>query len=188
MSDLFEVREKTERGAQWRGTISVTIDDEQKELTVRQLRDTEFWEVMSSIDTDELENLQTELPEETMDEYEELQNKDSLTDDERERLDNLQEEVENADVNIFDVLSRDTYEGLKQAAKYGVEPDEADVQTALTQHVNEIEDQYGGTSHEDARQYVQDHVIEPMVERSTDFTSFAIGIRALGETLDSEGN
>ena len=140
MSDLFEVREKTERGAQWRGTISVTIDDEQKELTVRQLRDPEFWEVMSSIDTDEFENLQTELPEETMDEYEELQNKDSLTEDERERLDDLQEEVENADVNIFDVLSRDTYEGLKQAAKYGVEPDEADVQTALTQHVNEIED------------------------------------------------
>jgi len=188
MSDLFEVRQKTEEGAKWRGTISVTIDDEQKELTVRQLRDPEFWEVMSSIDTDELESLQTELPEETMDEYEELQNKDSLTDDERERLDDLQEEVENADVNIFDVLSRDTYEGLKQAAKYGVEPDEADVQTALTQHVNDIEEQYGGTSHEDARQYVQDHVIEPMVERSTDFTSFAIGIRALGETLDSEGN
>lgn len=189
MSDLFEVRQKVEEGANWRGTITVNIDGEQKELQVRQLRDPEFWDVMSDVDTDELQELQSELPEEKMEEFRDLQQKDDLTEQEEERLDNLQAEVEEEeDLDLFDSLSKDTYDGLKQAAKYGIEPDAGDVRDALTKFTEEIHEEYGGTSEDEARQYVNDHVIGPMIERSTNFVSFAIGVKALGETLGEAGN
>jgi len=189
MSDLFEVREKTEAGADWRGTIDVSIDGDHHELTVRQLRDPEFWEVMSLIDMDELESLQSELPEEKMEEYQELQDKDdTLTDEEEDRLAALQEDVEAANVNIFDALSKETYDGLVKAAKYGVEPDERDIQRAMTEHVDTIVEKYGSATNENARTYLNDTVVAPMIDRSTNFTSFAIGVKALGETLGDEGN
>lgn len=188
MSDLFEARAKTEQGAEWRGSINVSIDDEAHELTVRQLRDPEQWEVMSKVDTDELEALQSELPEEKMEKYQELTEKGTLSEEEEEELERLQAEVEDSDINLFDELSFETYEGLKQAAKCGVEPDEADVRKALTEFTDEISEKYGSTSNEAAKQYVNDHVIDPMIDRSTNFASFAMGVKVLGETLGDTKN
>lgn len=188
MSDLFEVREKVEKGAEWRGTIQVEIDGDVKELTVRQLRDPEFWEVMSQIDTDEIEAFQNELPEGVTEELRDLQQKDSLTNEEEERLEELQNDIDSDGLDMFETLSEETFQGIKQCAKYGVEPDGEDSKEALMRHTQEIEKKYGGTSQDDAREFVNDHVIAPMVERSTDFTSFAIGVRVLGETLEDEGN
>jgi hypothetical protein len=188
MSDLFEAREKTEKGAEWRGSINVDINDETHELTVRQLRDPEQWEVMAQIDLDELEALQGELPEEEMEELQELQEADRLSDDEEDRLEELQAEIEDEDIDLFDTLSYETYEGLKKTAKYGVEPDDADIRNALAESVEEIREMYGGSSNDDARQYLQDQMIAPMIEESTDFTSFAIGVKVLGETLGDTKN
>lgn len=188
MSDLFEVREKVEKGANQRSEINVEFDGDVHSLTVRQLVDTEFWEVMTDIDTDELDSLQTDLPEEKMEEFRDLQTKDSLDEDEEERLEELQNEVETEDINIFEKLSTSTYNGIKNAAKYGVEPDESDIQKALAEHAAEVEEQYGDLTHDSARKYVNDHVIHPMIENSTNFVSFAIGVRALGETLGDAGN
>lgn len=191
MSDLFEARRKTEDAANWRGTINVHLRDEDEDptqLTVRQLFDPEFWEVMSKIDTDELAELQADLPEDKMEEFRELQNADTLSDEEEDRLEELQREVEEQDINIFDVLSYETYLGLKQAAKYGVVPDEEDIRRALTEHVNEIEEEYGGKEHKHAEAWVNDNVVSPMIERSTNLASFAIGVKALGETLGDSGN
>lgn len=188
MSDLFEARAKTEKGADWRGSINVSINETEHNLTVRQLRDPEQWEVMSQIDTDELEALQSELPEEKMEEYRDLSEKDTLTDDEQARLTELESSVEDSDLNLFDALSFETYKGLKQAAKYGVEPDQEDIRTALTQHTDTIQERYGGTSNDEAKQFVNDTAIESMIEESTDFTSFAIGVKVLGETLGDTKN
>jgi len=189
MSDLFEARRKTEDAANWRGSINVSIDgDGTDNLTVRQLYDPEFWEVMSQIDTDELEELQADLPEDKMERFRELQNADELSDEEDKELSELQNEVEEEDINIFEVLSYETYQGIKTAAKYGVVPDESDIQMALTEHTADIADQYGGTSHDAAEQYVNDHVVTPMIEESTNLASFAIGVKALGETLGDSGN
>lgn len=188
MSDLFDVRQKVEEGAEWRGDITVAIDGEQKNLTVRQLRDPEFWEVMSQVDTDELEELQSELPEDKMEELRDLRESDDLSDEEADRLEELQNEIEQEDINLFERISKETYEGLKQAAVYGVEPDGEDIQQALTQFTEEIREKYGGSSSEEARQYVNDHHIEPMMERSTDFVSFSVGIKVLTETIGDTGN
>jgi len=188
MSDLFAAREKVEKGAEWRGSINVEIDGEVHNLTVRQLFDPEQWEVMQDIDLDEIEALRDELPEDKMEELDELQEKDRLSDEEEARLEALQAEIEDSDIDIFGVLSFDTYNGLKKAGKYGVEPDESDIQYALTNHTNEIEEMYGGMSHDDAEKYVNDHVIEPLIEKSTNFVSFAIGIEVIGETLGDTKN
>jgi len=188
MSDLYEVRQKTEEGSAWRGSINVSINDEQKQLTIRQLKDPEFWEVMSLIDTDELDELQADLPEDKMTEFRELQEADTLSDEEEARLESLQAEVESEDINLFEILSFDTYKGLKKAATYGVEPDEEDIQTALARDADTIDEQYGGKSHDDAIAYLNDHVVGPMIDDSTDFTSFALGVKVLGETLGESGN
>lgn len=184
MSDLFEVRQKVEEGAEWRGEIEVNMDDEHKELTVRQLFDPEYWEVMSLIERKELNSYQEALPEDKMEELNELQ---EAEDSDEEEIRELQAAIE-SEADIFDYLSMDTYEGLQRAAKYAVMPDEEDVRYALTQHTDDIEEMYGGTSHEDAEAYVKDHVVAPMIDRSTDFVSFTIGIQSLNASLEDEGN
>lgn len=188
MSDLFETREKTEKGAQWRGEITISIDDVQMELCVRQLRDPEFWETMSLVDTDELENLQSALPEDKMEEFNELRDSDNLTTEEEERQEALQTEIEEQDVDMFDTISMETFSGIQKAAKYGVEPDAEDKREALIEHGDEIEEQYGRTSDDEAEQYINDKVIHPMIDRATGFTSFSIGIKVLTETIGNRGN
>jgi hypothetical protein len=187
MSDLFETREKTEKGAQWRGEITVTIGGDQQTLAVRQLRDPEFWDVMTDVDTDELSDLQGDLPEDEMEEFRDLQEKDDLDEEEEGRLEELQERLED-EINVFDALSYETYQGIKQAGKYGIVPDQGDIRTALVEHADAIEEEYGGTAEDDAEQYVQDNVINPMIERSTNLASVAIGIKSLGKTLGDAGN
>lgn len=188
MSDLFETRQKVEEGAEWRGEINVDMDGESMTLAVRQMYDPEFWEVMSLVDTDELEALQTELPEEKMEEFKELRDKDDLSEKEETKLSNLQEELEEQEVDMFSILSDDTFEGIRRAAKYGWVPDEHDARDALTQHGEDIKDEYGKASTEEAKNWLQENYIEPTVDRATGFTSFAIGIKVLTETIGDTGN
>lgn len=189
MSDLFDVRQKTEEGKEWRGEITVPMDGESKTLTVRQLVDTEFWEVGSYIDFDELQNLEDveDLDEDKVDEMRELSEKDELTDEEQDRMAELEEELD-TEFNIFDAISMDTFLGIKKTAKYCVEPDENDIVQAMNNHAAEIEADYGVADDENARKYVNKNVIEPMIDDSTDLTSFMIGMKALEATLETEGN
>ena len=188
MSDLFQTRKKVEDGAKWRGEINVSIDGETDTLCVRQLPDSEFWEVMSLIDTDELNELQESLPDEQMEEYQELKEKEGLTDGKQNRLETLQAEIENSDVDMFDVISTETFEGIRKAAKYGVEPDDEDKRDALAQFTDEIRDQYGAATHEEAAKYINNTIIHPMINQATSFTSFTIGIKCLTETIGDTGN
>lgn len=189
MSDLFEVRQKTEEGKAWRGEITVPMDGESKTLTVRQLVDTEFWEIGSYIDFDELQNLEDvdDLDEEKVDELRELSEKDDLTDDEQDRMAKLEEELD-TEFNIFDAVSMDTFIGIKKTAKYCVEPDENDVVQVMNNHAADIEDEYGMADHENATKYVNKYFIHPMIDDSTDLTSFMVGMKCLESTLESEGN
>jgi len=189
MSDLFDVREKTEKGKEWRGEITVPMDGESKTLTVRQLVDTEFWEIGSYIDFDELQNLEDveDLDEDKVDELRELSEQDDLTDEEEDRMAELEQELD-TEFNIFDAISMDTFLGIKKTAKYCVEPDENDLVNALNNHAAEIEADHGLANDENARKYVNANVIEPMIDDSTDLTSFMIGMKALEATLETEGN
>ena len=189
MSDLFETKQKAKEGIEWRGTIRVTIDGEEHELSVRQLRDPELTEVMDLIDREELQDLRGQLPEDDMEEYRELQDSDELDEEEEERLAELEETLEEESGNVFDVLSKQTLEGLRLAAKYAVEPDEEDMQEAFMNRAAEIEKEYGVKVQEpeDVKPALQDD-IEYMIDNATGFMSFTIGIQCLVETAGDEGN
>lgn len=191
MSDFHSVKQKVKEGTEWRGTIRVNIDDEEHELTIRQLRDPEFEEVMRLIDRSELQELQEQLPEEAQEEYQELsQQEEELTEAESERLAELEETIEEESPDMFDIFSDDTFEGIRRCAKYAVEPDEEDLQRAFRERAPQIESEYGikVRTPEDVEPALQDD-IEYMIDNAVDFTSFTIGIQCLVETVgDEEGN
>jgi hypothetical protein len=58
----------------------------------------------------------------------------------------------------------------------------------MNNHAAEIEADYGTASQENAEDWLNENVIYPMIEDSTDLTSFMIGMKALEATLESEGN
>lgn len=192
MSDLNKAYEKTKKGASWRGTAIVGKEDEEMELCVRQMKDTEFIDVMSCINTDEIEELQEMMPEDLIEEHDELTEKDELSDVEQARLESLEEEIEDNAPDIMKHLSKETFEGLQLAAQYAVEPDDADMQEALLNHAREIEETSGYpndvSSPEHTRKWLKDKRIHPMIEDSTDFFSFELGMEALYATADEEGN
>jgi hypothetical protein len=190
MSDLNAVRQKVQEGADWRGEINVSIDGDELQLTVRQLKDPEFFEVMSLIDRDELQELRSTLPSDKMDEYQDLQETEELDDEEADRLNELKEELESSDIDMFDVLSQETFEGIRKCAKYAVEPDDEDIREAFMERAADIEREYGVKVQEpaDVMPALQDD-IEHMIDNSTKLTSFTIGIQALVQTVgESEGN
>jgi len=191
MSDLDAATSKTLKGAEWRGTITVPINDESHELTIRQLVDDEFYEISDKLDWDELEAYEDAIPNEIQDEYQELTELDDeeLSDEQATRLNELEESIEDEMPRVFDVLSYSTFQGLQLAAKYGVEPDEADMANALKNKAHEIEAEYGVkvSTPEDTKVYFQEQ-IDSMIDNSTDFASFIIGMKVLVETAGGEGN
>ena len=195
MSDFFEVREKTVEGAQWRGSISLTHETEEgiqveRQLTVRQLRDPEFFKVMKMIDRDELNELQDNMPKDLMNEYNELQDQEELDEEEVERLSELEDEIEAEAPNMFEVLSEETFNGIRKAGEYGVEPDPEDLRKILYEYADEVEEAYDVEPKSDADDcvynYFKEYLLPDMLDKSTDFQSFVIGMEVLVETMGGE--
>jgi len=189
MSDLATAKQKIKSGADWRGTVTLDIDGKTVELCVRQLRDVELEEVMGLIDRDELEELRDEYPDGVREKLDELQDKDGLTDEEEARVSELQTQIEDVDVDVFSVLSDSTFEGVRKAAVYGVEPDEEDMATAMRERAHEIEKEHGiqvkepSDTHDALKAEWQD-----ILYQATDFVSFEAGMEVLMATVDDEGN
>lgn len=190
MSDLSKVESKLMEGAEWRGTIRVNLEDEEYNLTVRQLRDPEFKEVMSMVDREELQELREELPSDAMKTLRELRQKEELTEEEEADLEEAQEALNDSEVDLFEILSDETFEGIRLCAKYAVEPDEEDIREAFMDRAHEIERKYGikVETPEDVMPALQDD-IENMLDHATNMASFTIGIQCLVETVgEDEGN
>jgi hypothetical protein len=189
MSGLSQAKSKIKAGASWRGIINVEIDGDEVPLTVRQLRDPEFEEVMGLINRDELSELREAYPSDAIERLDELEDKDELTDEEEDELEDLRETIEESDVDVFEYLSSDTFEGIRRAAIYGIEPDEDDKREALRERAHQIEQEYGikVETPEDTLPALQDE-IEDMVRDSTNFVSFRMGMAVLTETVGDEGN
>lgn len=189
MSDLHTVGKKLEEGANWRGTIRVSIGGEEHELTIRQLKDPEWKEVRGQIDRDELQELREEMPQEEMEELQELRGKEELDEDEQQRFEELEELVREEAPDPLAVLSDETFNAIRQTAKYAVEPDEEDKRQAFMERADEIEREYKTKvqTPEDVEEALQDE-IEEMIDKSTNMASFTIGMQALVETVGDEGN
>jgi hypothetical protein len=189
MSDLNKLGQKVVEGTEWRGTITVEVDDEEVELKVRQLNDGEFREVMSLIDRDELEELRSDIEDEKMERYRELTEMEELDEDESDELSELQAELNEATGNLFDALGEDTFNGIQKCAKYCVVPDEEDLMEVFENEAHTVEKEYGikVEKPEDVEPFVEDKIGE-WVENATNMVSFRIGMKALVETVGDEKN
>lgn len=191
MSDLNKLTQKTKEGKEWRGSITVEDDGDEMQMTVRQLTSPETEDVFRMIDRDELETLREELPSEKMERRNELAeiDEDERTDEEEDELDELRAELRGAHMKLFDILSAETFEGIRQAARYGVVPDEADMSEALRNRAHEIEEEYGTRvqTPEDTFDALKDD-LRDAIDNSTRFVGFQMGMKVLRETGGDEGN
>lgn len=189
MSDFHKTKQKLKEGAEWRGTINVSIDGEDMELTVRKLRDPEYEEVMGLISRDELEALREQMPTEKVEEHRELQRAEDLSDEERERLDELEAEIREESPSLFDVLSEQTFDGIRRCAKYGVEPDEEDLAHAFRERATQIEREHGikVQTPEDIEGVLKKEM-QQHIDEATNLASFQMGMEVLVETVGDEKN
>lgn len=191
MSDIHKLTKKTKEGKKWRGEITVEDDGDELELTVRNLTSPEIEDVFRLIDRDELEELRDKLPKEKMEERNEILEKDEdeRTDAEEERLEELTDELQGAHMMMFDILSEETFDGIRLAGKLGAVPDEEDMQDALRNRAGQIEEETGQQVKypEDTFDYLKDELIDA-IENHTRFIGFQIGMRVLQKTGESEGN
>lgn len=191
MSDLSTLTKKTREGREWRGEITVEDDGTEMSLTVRNLTSPEIEEVFRLLDRDELEQLEDELPTEKMEERTELleMDEDERTDGEQDRLDELTKELSDAHMKMFDILSADTFEAIRLAARKGVVPDQEDMEDALQNRAREIEEETGRRvqTPEDTFDYLKAE-LEESIANSTNFIGFQIGMKVLRETGAEEGN
>lgn len=192
MSDYFKSREKLVQGRDWRGSITVSIDDEEYEWTVRQLSDDEYFDVISDLDTSSIKEYREEIDEDAIEEYHELTDKDEdeLSEDERERLRELRDEIE--DSNILNEIDEDTFNALRRAGKYGVTPDEEDIDHVMGLAISEVESLFGvdvnrdaGFTRDDAYELVKEDM-KRNLEQATDFVSFEVGLEVLNATMGTE--
>lgn len=198
MSDLHKLDQKVTQGRKWRGEIHVAFNGEEHTLKVRQLLDPEFREVLEKIDTEELEALKNDLPEDLTDEYRELSEKtDDLTEEEQDRLVELEEQLSSSE-NLFEKLSSDTLEAFRLCAKYAVVPDDEDIEKAFNNYdyVSQVEDEYGinVSTPNDLYNPAADGLpnksagplkdkIGVMIDSMTQFASISVGMYAFRETM-----
>jgi hypothetical protein len=191
MSDMNTLVQKTREGQEWRGTITVNDDGDEVELTVRNLTSPEIEEVFRLIDREEFDTLEEELPKEKMEKRRELLDigEEERDEEEEARLEELNEELKGEHMKMFDILSADTFKGIRLAAKKGVEPDEDDMAEALRDRAYEIEEETGRRVErpEDTHDFLKEE-LEEVVENSTRFVGFQIGMKVLQETGAEEGN
>lgn len=192
MSGWFQAREKIAEGKNWRGTINAPIGDDVHDLTVRQLRDKEWYKVRRGMNTDGLKELREDLDEEKSDRYRELQGKDELSDDEKEEMKELEDELASTTQELFDALDEDTFDAVVFAAKCALEPSEEDAREfleLLPQEKADIIDHLDRDEAsrirdlEDAKRVLRQDMKE-MVDYMTGFSSFSIGMRAIRESTE----
>lgn len=186
MSDYFATRQKVTAGIEWRGEVSFDYEGETYTWKARQLTDPEFFEILGQLNRDKLEELQDDVDESKMERYRELLDVDDLTEDEKAELERLKQEI-NEEENFLDKIDDDTFEALRQCAKYACEPDKEDIDYAWSNR-HELFDL--GENEAVTKSSIQKKLKEDMKETIDDmqnFTSLELGLRCLELNMESEG-
>lgn len=201
MSDFKRLRGKTIEGRAWRGTITVTIDGEDMELSIRQMTDGEYYDVTNRIDMGELKSIRDVLPTDIVNEYRELQEREELNDGEQKRKEQLEEELAAADTNFVKSISGDTFDAVVDCAKYCVVPDIQDVNDMFmdNEYIAYVEEEYGfrpqtpkdlydpekdGKTDEWAGPLKDE--MQSIIDQQTGLMSFVIGLMCFIETMGGE--
>ena len=190
MSGFNKLREKAAKGQEWRGDITVGSGDDALDLKIRQLNDPEYYEVMSGINHDELEELGDMMPEDDLERFRELDDMDDRTEEQEAEMQLLEEDLNRQSAQIFKIMSKETFEAIRTAAKYGVVPSEDDVREMMMDDswVKDKEDMGYDVSHYDGAYEALNDETPMIIDGQTDLESFEIGMEVIYETVGGEGN
>lgn len=204
MSDLLTLHEDTIAGDSKRYTKEISIGDAAYEVTYRQARDGEMTPFHSVVDEEEREKweeVQSEvdtddMAEEDLKRLQKLQTKQQngrLSDDEQDELESLREETKGMQKLMQLIISNEeTVAALKEVAKTVVVPDEDDIDDILGMTPDTQQERFGAyaTDEESAKELYNDTILPEIVERSTNYSSVALGLQGvfIGQSGDNDPN
>lgn len=197
MSDIFKAKKKVQTGIGWRKTISVEAFDDELEIVIRQLTDPEMSEVFPRVKhlIEELQDkLSDEIGEEDAKRIQELRDKDDLTAEETQELEQLKELEEAGQDELLEVLDEKAMNGFQRAAELGVTYDSDDVDEMMSQvvqmSVSEQQERFGQhvKTREHAKEALDKQAKDIIRNAQGEFLGLQVGINVVFATLGNEGN
>jgi hypothetical protein len=180
-----KARRKINEGKNYTDTVAVPIGDgETIDLPHRLLTESELFRVQSSIDQKKLMEHEAEEESDAERRLKELQEKDELTDDEKQELEAVSKEVKRQKVGIMDSMGYDTFKAFMKAGKVAIKPAEEDVSDAFSLGPDEQEDRFGTVPQ--TREQMRDLLKTEMQNTVSDQPypiKFTLGQKAYEESL-----
>ncbi len=187
--DFLKADEKIEEGTDWQDTLKIPIAGEKLEFGFTLLDETVNQRVQSTLPLDEFRDYRKGGMSDEQKRLMELQRKDELSDEEREELIELSEEV-NPEEEGRDKLDDEADDELMDAGVHAIEPTEGDVQDAMSLSPDRQEEMFGRIiegGKEEFRDAMRDYMRERIQEQPFPI-KFMIGQRAFMETISVQGN
>jgi len=188
--DFLRADEKIEQGNEWSDTMTIPVAGEEMEFGFELLNERVRQSVQSTLPLDEFRDYKKGGVSEDQERLMELQRKDDLTDEEREELIELAEEV-NPEEEGKKTLGEDAVEALMDAGRYALCPTDGDVDDILQAPPDVQEDVLGEIPDHLDKTVIREQLREYMRERVDDQPfpiKFQIGQRAFMETIAVQGN
>jgi len=187
--DFLRADEKIEQGIEWSDTMAIPVAGEKMEFGFTLLNERVRQRVQNTLPMDEFKQYRKGGMSDEHKRLMELQRKDDLTDEEREELVDLAEEV-NPEEEGRDSLGEDAVDALMDAGKHAIEPTDGDVQDVLGRSPDEQQSMFGHVP-EGGGDVIREELRSYMKERIEDQPfpiKFTLGQRAYMETLAVSGN
>lgn len=192
---MVRAKRKIGDALNWRGDVNVSLGDETVTFEHRLLQEEELYDVKDALNLDELQskadkNLgQTEAQERLL----ELQQKNELTDEEEEELQQLTEAVMDQTEKIERALGDDAYDKLMEAGKRCIEPTDEDVEFVYNASPSDMKEYMGVEKLPNplTKDVIREHLREElreMVSNQPYPIKLNVGLQAFSETLSVLGN
>jgi hypothetical protein len=188
--DFLVADEKIGEGLDWSDTMTIPVAGEQLEFGFSLLNERVLQRVQNELPLDEFRDYKRDGMSEEHERLMELQRKDELTENERDELLELVEEV-NPEEEGKDALSDGAINALMDAGKAALEPTEGDVQDIMAadpETQRRIFDEVPQfTDRSEARDRLREYM-KGRVEEQPFPLKFTLGQRAYMETVSVQGN
>lgn len=197
MSDLNELHKKILDGMDYTKEVTVQYgEDEEYTVNIRQLKDTEYNEIVfnDAVDMDEVKEMidESDATEDEIERYQELENKkketsEDLTEDEEEEFRKLKEKLETESGKITQYLAKNAFEEVHDAGKKAVVPDDEDIEYAMNLPIKQQKEIYGSVlnTREEAKEAVKKR-FQKDLDKSSKMISFNLGLQAFYLTVGNE--
>jgi hypothetical protein len=184
--DFLETEAKLEDTSTWTDTVEVPLGDDTITLAHRLLTERERVELRVRLPMDDLQEYQNEDMGEERERILELQEKDDLTEAEKEELKELHASAGQQIGGLLSALGQEGVNALMDAGKWTVQPTEADLNDVIQAPRERQKEIFNGDvpnvlDHETVREPLAD-AIRKKIEAQPYLIKLHIGLKALNET------